>query len=148
MRRETDSTPAAGRGSVLIVDDEDPVRAMLTELLSGEGFECIEASDAERALELIDERKPTMGVLDLALPGISGAELAWRIRKRYPDLPLIALSGQLGVWETDDLKDLGFERILAKPMDCDEFLGICRSIADSRPPGASDTSSPSAAPTR
>ncbi len=118
--------PGAGRGSVLIVDDEDPVRAMLVELLSGEGFECLEAPDGERALEILEKNAPSLAVLDLALPGISGAELALRIRERRPNMPLIALSGQLKMWEPDDLKDLGFARIFAKPMDCEDFLRVCR----------------------
>ena len=134
MVRNAESTAAGGRpagaggrhGSVLIVDDEDGVRAMLVELLSNEGFECLEAPDGERALEILEKNAPMLGVLDLALPGISGAELALRIRERLPDVPLIALSGQLKMWEPDDLKDLGFVRIFAKPMDCDDFLRVCR----------------------
>ena len=41
-------------------------------------------------------------------------------------MPLIALSGQLGKWDRDDLEDLGFARVFSKPMDCDEFLSVCR----------------------
>jgi len=124
----------ASRGSVLIVDDEDGVRAMLIELLGGEGFECLEAPDGERALEILEKSDPALGILDLALPGISGAELAFRIRELKPDLPLIALSGQLKMWESDDLEDLGFARIFAKPMDCEDFLRVC--LEASAPPGA------------
>ncbi len=118
--------PVAGRGRALIVDDEAAVRAMLVELLSGEGFECLEAPDGERALDILEKNDPSLAVLDLALPGISGAELALRIRESLPDLPLIALSGQLKTWEHDDLEDLGFARVFAKPMDCDDFLRVCR----------------------
>jgi CheY-like chemotaxis protein len=121
----------ASRGSVLIVDDEEGVRAMLVELLSNEGFECLEAPDGERALEILEKNSPALGVLDLALPGISGAELALRIRERLPDVPLIALSGQLKMWEPDDLKDLGFARIFSKPMDCEDFLHVCREASGS-----------------
>jgi len=123
-----DASAGAGarRGSVLIVDDEAGVRAMLVELLGGDGFECLEAADGEQALKLLENKTPTLGILDLALPGMSGAELALRMREKFPAVPLIALSGQLKMWEPDDLKDLGFERIFAKPMDCDEFLRVCR----------------------
>jgi CheY-like chemotaxis protein len=120
----------AGRGSVLIVDDEDGVQKMLVELLSNEGFECLVASNGEQALKLLEKSTPSLGVLDLALPGISGAELALRIRESLPDLPLIALSGQLKVWAHDDLEDLGFVRVFAKPMDCDDFLRVCREVVD------------------
>ena len=128
-----DGAEGAGgrRGSVLIVDDEDGVRAMLVELLGNEGFECLEAPDGEQALEILEKNSPTLAVLDLALPGINGAELAWRIRERLPDVPLIALSGQLKMWEEDDLKDLGFARIFSKPMDCEDFLRVCREASNS-----------------
>jgi len=126
---DTSAGAGARRGSVLIVDDEAGVRAMLVELLSGEGFECLQASDGEQALKLLESKTPTLGILDLALPGMNGAELALRMREKLPDVPLIALSGQLKMWEPDDLRDLGFERIFAKPMDCDEFLRVCRDSA-------------------
>ncbi len=131
----------ASRGSVLIVDDEDGVRAMLVELLGGEGFECLEAPDGEHALELLEKNDPALGILDLALPGISGAELAWRIREKKPKLPLIALSGQLKMWEPDDLKDLGFARVFAKPMDCEDFLRACLDASGSSG-AASDAGGP------
>ena len=105
------------------------MRAMLMELLSGAGFRCLEARDAKEALALLEGHRPDLAILDLALPGMSGAELAWRIREKSPDLPLVALSGKLKTWDADDLEDLGFTRIFAKPMDCDEFLRVCRRIA-------------------
>ncbi len=116
----------------LVVDDEERVRAMVTELLSRAGFSCLEAESAEQALELLDEHSPGIGVLDIALPGISGAELAWRIRKKLPGVPLVALTGHLAEWGRDDLEDLGFDRVFAKPMDCDEFVGFC--VKACRPP--------------
>jgi len=124
---ETDAeAPGRADGAVaLVVDDEDRVRAMIVEILTRAGFSCLEAIDAEQALTLLDAHSPRLGVLDLTLPGMSGAELAWRIRSRMPDVPLVALSGHLAEWDGDDLKDLGFDRIFAKPMNCDEFVEFC-----------------------
>lgn len=116
----------AGEKLALVVDDEEHVRKMVAELLSRAGWRCIEAPDAERALALLEEHSPRLGVLDLALPGMNGAELAWKIRERRPDISLIALSGHLCRWDADDLADLGFDRIFAKPMDCEEFIRFCR----------------------
>ena len=129
---------AADRPGVLIVDDERNVRAMLTSILSDAGFRCHEAADAEGALEILGRRKLSLGILDLALPGMSGAELAWRIRQHRPEMPLVALSGQLKGWDTDDLKDLGFARIFSKPMDCDEFVRTCREVGGGGGGGGAD----------
>ncbi|MHC4201476.1 MAG: response regulator, partial [Planctomycetota bacterium] len=139
---ESGSAPAAGESPAaraLIVDDERNLRAMLVELLTGAGFKCLEARDAEEALALVERENPELAILDLALPGMSGAELAWRIREKIPGLPLVALSGKLKVWDPDDLKDLGFTRIFAKPMDCDEFLRACRRIVAGEEPGGAST---------
>jgi DNA-binding response OmpR family regulator len=108
---------------------------MVVEMLSGVGFRCLEAEDAETALELLgelrdSERLPRLGVLDIALPGMSGAELAWKIRTACPGFPLVALSGKLEEWDSDDLRDLGFSRVFGKPMDCDAFVGYCRDVLD------------------
>ncbi len=126
-----------GASVVLIVDDDSRVRAMLVELLSKAGFRCVEAADGEEALGLLGVHTPRLSVLDLVLPGMSGAELAWKLRKRLPEAPIVALSGHLASWDQDDLKDLGFDRIFPKPMDCDDFLAYCRGVsggdAEARP---------------
>ena len=114
----------------LVVDDEEHVRKMLAELLEQAGCGCVEAEDGERALELIADVHPDLGVLDINLPGISGAELAWRIRELEPAMALVALSGYLKEWDREDLSDLGFDRVFPKPMDCDAFVSFCKSIAD------------------
>jgi CheY-like chemotaxis protein len=123
--------------TALVVDDDEQVRAMLVELLSRAGFSCVEAPDGEQALRVVrdlgDDRTPHLSVLDLALPGMSGAELAWELRGRLPGTPIVALSGHLGAWDSDDLKDLGFSRVFPKPMDCDDFIEYCRDVSGGRP---------------
>ena len=90
----------------------------------------MEARDAERALELLAEHRPHLAVLDIALPGISGAELAWRIRERELNIPLVTVSGQLELWDPDDLAHLGFSRILSKPFDPDHLVQVRRQVCD------------------
>jgi DNA-binding response OmpR family regulator len=114
--------------TALIVDDEEGVRRMLTDLLEQAGYACVQARDGEEALQLLQEHQPRLGVFDINLPGISGAELAWRVKEREPTIALVALSGVLQEWDRDDLRDLGFDRVFKKPMDCDEFLSFCRSV--------------------
>jgi CheY-like chemotaxis protein len=112
----------------LVVDDEAPVRRMLAELLEQAGCSCVEASDGEQALLLLEKMHPDLGVFDINLPGMSGAELAWRVKEREPEIPLVALSGYLKDWDKEDLRDLGFVRVFQKPMDCDAFVSFCRDF--------------------
>lgn len=123
------SAGADGRPPLaLLVDDSSEVRAMLAEMLEESGFRCLQAEDAERAMTLLGDQQICVGILDIGLPGMSGAELAWKIRERDPDLPLLAVSGMLDVWDRDDLVDLGFVRVFQKPFDGDELVRACQRL--------------------
>ena len=112
----------------LVTDDREDDRTLLVAILSREGFRCLEAGDAGRAFELSRTHSLCLGVFEIGLPGMSGAELAWRIRQRMPGVPLVAVSGQLALWDRDDLVDLGFDRLFPKPLDREEFARFCREI--------------------
>ena len=127
-RAELGRSSAARDRLALVVDDDEQVRCLLTKLLSSSGFRCLPACNGEQALRLLEGHRPHLGVLDIVLPGMSGAELAWRIKEHMPDLPLVAVSRHLHLWDPDDLVDLGFSHILPKPLDCPKFLRLCRRI--------------------
>lgn len=115
----------AGEGEArlaLVVDDENKVRDLMVQALSEAGFRCLSAPEGEGALEVLGQERPHVAVLDLSLPGMSGAELAWRLKQRWPELPVLAVSGYLEQWDGDDLKDLGFSKLMGKPLDWDELV--------------------------
>jgi DNA-binding NarL/FixJ family response regulator len=80
--------------SILLVDDHPVVRQGLRQVLeSNPGFSVVgEAADGYEALELVDQLKPDVAILDLALPGLNGLEVARRIRQRKPDTRMLVLS--------------------------------------------------------
>lgn len=117
-----------GAGFALVVDSNDDDRSTLVGPLSQEGFHCLEARDGENALKLLGQRPVKLGVLALELPDMSGGELAWRIKRHWPDMPLVAVSGHLATWDRDDLMDLGFARMFSKPVDREGFIRFCRQI--------------------
>jgi CheY-like chemotaxis protein len=83
-----------GRGTALLVDDEDLVRMSTADMLNDLGFEVMEAGSAEDALRLLQTgRKPDLLVTDHLMPGMSGAELAQNARALYPTLPILVVSG-------------------------------------------------------
>jgi PAS domain S-box-containing protein len=84
----------ADGGTVLLVDDEDLVRASTSDMLAELGYAVIEAASAEEALQLVREGlKPDMLVTDHLMPGMTGIELARNMRGREPGLPVLLISG-------------------------------------------------------
>ncbi|MFP5317659.1 MAG: response regulator transcription factor [Acidimicrobiia bacterium] len=78
---------------VLVVDDEEPIRTLLTRLLTMEGYLVEEAGDARAALERIDARPPDLVLLDVMMPGQDGLDLLATLRRRS-DVPIILLTAR------------------------------------------------------
>ena len=86
--------PAARRGTVLLVDDEDLVRLSTAEMLIELGHEVVEAGSAEEALRLLNGGLfPDLVVTDHLMPGMSGTELARRIQAERPNVKVLIVSG-------------------------------------------------------
>ncbi len=84
--------PVAGRA--LVVDDEDLVRASAADMLTELGFEILEASSAEEALEMLASGRPVdLLITDHLMPGMSGAALVYEVRKRWPQIRTVVISG-------------------------------------------------------
>ena len=86
--------PVTARDRVLLVDDEELVRMSTAAMLADLGYEVIEATSAEQALQLLNEgAAPDLVVTDHLMPGMSGTDLALEMRARKPDLPILIVSG-------------------------------------------------------
>jgi two-component system cell cycle sensor histidine kinase/response regulator CckA len=88
------ASPTGAGVIVLVVDDEPAVRAIAARTLERSGFRVLQAGDGADALELVDRHGPPQLVLtDLMMPGIGGAELARQLKARWPELPIVFMSG-------------------------------------------------------
>jgi signal transduction histidine kinase len=105
---------AASGSYILLVDDEAAVREVIAQALRDLGHRVVEAGSGGAALEII-EREPTLDValLDFAMPGMNGAELARQIRARYPKLCVLFVTGYA---ETEALAGVSEEHIIKKPL--------------------------------
>jgi CheY-like chemotaxis protein len=83
----------ARRARILIVDDDPQVRHVTASFLTGFGHSTTEAGDGEAALRHLERDRYDIVVADLAMPGMSGIELAAAIRERNPGLPVLILTG-------------------------------------------------------
>jgi two-component system, OmpR family, phosphate regulon response regulator PhoB len=127
--------------TVLVVDDDERVRTLLSWRLEAEGFVVRCAADGAEALDRIGRECPDLVVLDLSLPGVAGLDVLRRVRDEGP-LPVIILSGRSG--ETDRIVglDLGADDYLVKPFSPGELAARVRSVLRrARPPAAAPSAS-------
>ncbi|MEE7506571.1 response regulator [Methylobacterium mesophilicum] len=120
------SVPVAGRRAhVLIVDDDSQVRHVTASFLTGFGHSTTEASDGEAALRLLAADRYDIVVADLAMPGMSGIELAAEIRERDPRLPVLILTGHAEAMQIPE--DLP---VLTKPFRSADLAARVASLLD------------------
>lgn len=109
--------------AILVVEDDPTVRQLICEVLASEGFEVDAAVDGQQALEKVAERRPTLLVLDLTLPLVSGPELIARLGKQDGDpIPILVISGDGHA--PRKARELGAFAYLHKPFEVDEMLDL------------------------
>jgi two-component system, cell cycle sensor histidine kinase and response regulator CckA len=87
---------SAARPTVLVVDDEDALRAAIRRLLEGQGYGVIEAPNGANALQLLEDTtvpKVSLVLTDLRMPVMDGRQLAAALARRHPSLPIVFMSG-------------------------------------------------------
>ncbi|HTI66460.1 MAG TPA: ATP-binding protein [Caulobacteraceae bacterium] len=92
--------PAVAR-TILVVDDDTEVRALLGELLGALGHKVIEAADGPSALDLLSNGPPDLMLVDFAMPGMNGAELASAALSLWPGLPIVFASGYADIAQVE-----------------------------------------------
>ncbi|RKF23406.1 sigma-54-dependent Fis family transcriptional regulator [Altericroceibacterium spongiae] len=109
---------------ILIVDDEQDIRELVAGVLSDEGYECRTAGDSTRALELIDEKRPSLVLLDVWLHGsaMDGLEVLDEIKQREPELPVVIFSGHGNIDTAVSAVSRGAVDFLEKPFEAERLL--------------------------
>ncbi len=80
--------------TILVIDDEPPIRKLLRMGLSTQGYAILEAANAATALEILARESPDLVILDLGLPDMRGHDLLRAIRVSHPGLPVVVLSSR------------------------------------------------------
>jgi CheY-like chemotaxis protein len=128
---------------ILIVDDEEHVRASLKQVLERAGYEVAVAATGNEGLDLMKREGADLVITDVIMPGIDGITTARQIRERYRNTRIIVISGGGKAapepYEPDAIStrsylasadSAGADRTLTKPFDRDEILRVVRSLLD------------------
>ena len=125
----------AAAARVLVVEDDELVRNLAARLLTLDGYQILEAGSADQALALTERGEAAIDLLltDVLMPGMSGVELAQKLRERFPGLPIVFMSG----YATELLAKQGLRPdsggFVAKPFSTDALRTAVREALDARP---------------
>jgi two-component system, cell cycle sensor histidine kinase and response regulator CckA len=128
----TQPVAAAASPRVLLVEDEDAVRALVAAILERNGFDVTSTASAEAALRVLDGERFDVLLSDVMLPGMNGPALARRARRDTPDLRVLFMSGYAGD-AVPDASEFGDERVfIEKPFGSRALVARIRSLLETR----------------
>jgi two-component system nitrogen regulation response regulator NtrX len=108
--------------TILIVDDEESIRRSVADILSDEGYQPVVAADGDQALQTLTTSSPDLVLLDVAMPGRDGIEVLEQLRKAWPDLPVVMMSGHGTIETAVRATKLGAYDFLEKPLSYYKLL--------------------------
>jgi DNA-binding NtrC family response regulator len=117
-------TPMA---TILVIDDQEPIRSLLRAALEGDGHEVLEASNGRLGLELYRERSADLIITDIVMPEMDGLEMILELTSNFLNVKVIAMSG--GRESEGPLyvaKLLGARQTFLKPLDMEKLLSAVR----------------------
>lgn len=114
--------------TILVVDDERPVREALKRALGLEGYAVTLAGDGQEALETMAEAPPDMVVLDILMPRMDGLEMTKALRSAGDDTPILMLTARDAVDDRVAGLDAGADDYLVKPFALEELLARIRAL--------------------
>ncbi len=109
---------------VLVVDDEELFRIMISEILSSEGFEVIVAEDGEEAIEIASASLPDLILMDMGMPKMTGFEAirALKGRDKTKNTPIMAVTANDTTGDYEEAYDAGCDAYLPKPIDAARLI--------------------------
>jgi two-component system, OmpR family, KDP operon response regulator KdpE len=116
----------ARRASILVVDDEPPIRRLLRTSLTAQGYDVLEATGGQEAIDAVGRDKPDLVILDLGLPDLGGIEVI-RVLRQRSSLPIIVLSVRDDERGKVEALDLGADDYVIKPFGVDELVARIRT---------------------
>jgi two-component system OmpR family response regulator len=108
---------------IAFVDDDRHLAELVREVLGKKGW-TVDTYGAAEELLAADLNSYRVILLDLYLPGMWGSECAYKLREMGIATPIVAVTGHADEWDEEDLRDLGFDSVLAKPFDTNALVPV------------------------
>ncbi len=119
---------------VLIVEDNDKNRKLVRDVLTFKGYEVIESETGEEGVRLAQERRPTLVLMDIRLPGIDGVEALRRLRAEETTRGISVMAMTASVMSEDRQKIMaaGFDGYQSKPINVTDFVAAVAQLLERR----------------
>lgn len=119
--------------SILVVDDNDPLRRLMRLALEAAGYHVTEARDGLEALQCLQKSPVTVVISDNQMPRLDGLGLLAEIRKNGESTPVILVSAGLRPEQVDEARAFGVHAVFHKPVDQDSLLETLQHLCESLP---------------
>jgi CheY-like chemotaxis protein len=119
--------------SILVIDDDETIRELLRAILEREGYRVLDAPDGDKGLKQFTETPTDLVITDLIMPGKEGIETIRDLRRKFPDVKIIAVSGGGRIGPDSYLKmakGVGALRTLSKPFDRTVLLKAVEEVIE------------------
>ena len=117
---------------ILLVDDEEDFVRTLAERIQMRDLNSNIALNGQEALRIVEDDIPDVMVLDLRMPGIDGMEVLRRVRKAYPEVKVIILTGHGSKKDEEEARRLGAFEYLEKPVDINKLIDMIKRAYKSK----------------
>lgn len=117
--------------TILIIDDQEGIRLLLKELFQREGYHTLTAQNGETALHLMQEKQSDCVLLDMKLPGMNGLEVLERLKKQWPNIPVIMMTAYEELELIEQAFQLGAKKYFTKPFDVFEVRDAVFALFES-----------------
>jgi two-component system, cell cycle response regulator DivK len=121
---------------ILIVEDNDKNRKLVRDVLTFTGYTTIEAETGEAGVRLAQERRPSLVLMDIRLPGIDGLEALRQLRAEATtkDIPIMALTASVMSEDRQRIVGAGFDAYQSKPINVTDFVAAVAQLLEHRRP--------------
>lgn len=117
--------------NLLVVDDEDALRNVLSSELQSEGYSVLSAADGDEAIATLQQKSFDLVLLDIKMPRVDGFEVLKFIKEKYPKTKVIMLTGFADLKNAIESKKLGAEDFVSKPYDLVDLLTTIERVLSS-----------------